>query len=497
MQPGDVFAGRFVLERLAGAGGMGAVWRALDRVSGEPIALKVILNPDEEQIARFQREARVLAGLQHPAITRHVDHGATTEGRHYLAMEWLEGEDLAARLSRGALGIDESQALAERVAEALAVVHARGVIHRDLKPANLFLPAGDLGRIKLLDFGIARLTDATRGLTATGAAIGSPAYMAPEQARGEPGIDARADVYALGCVLFECLTGRPPFIAGHPLAVLVKVLFEDMPRPGDFRPTTPAALDALVARLCAKVPAQRPADGSWAARELRAVAAGVPDARSSAMASASALTRSERRLVSIVLAKHVRLGDRRSAAVAPRSAHASLGYSDTLEVVRSPPVDSTQRSMHTIWDIADRYRARMEVLQDGSVAALIAGAGAPADLAASAARFALEIRALLPASHVTLATGWVVMDGTQPLGQVIDRAGALLEHGPANEPLSPRAVLIEPTTAALLGDDPWLVRNLRASGVEPPARLQLCNDVGQSARVTDYRAGLDEFAEER
>jgi serine/threonine protein kinase len=224
MHPGDVFAGRFVLERLAGAGGMGAVWRALDRVSGEPIALKVILNPDEEQIARFQREERVLAGLEHPAIARHVDHGVTSDGRHYLAMEWLEGEDLAARLSRGALGVDESLALAECVADALAVVHGRGVVHRDLKPANLFLPQGDLGQVKLLDFGIARLSDATQGLTATGAAIGTPAYMAPEQARGEPGIDARADVYALGCVLFECLTGRPPFIAGHPLAVLASQL---------------------------------------------------------------------------------------------------------------------------------------------------------------------------------------------------------------------------------------------------------------------------------
>jgi serine/threonine protein kinase len=119
---------------------MGAVWRAFDREVGEPVALKVVLHPSSDQIERFRRKVRALAELRHPGITRHVAHGVTEDGRHHLAMEWLDGEDLAARLQRGSLGVDESLALLEKVADALSVVHARGVVHRDIKPANLFLP---------------------------------------------------------------------------------------------------------------------------------------------------------------------------------------------------------------------------------------------------------------------------------------------------------------------------------------------------------------------
>src|SRR5262249_49662727 len=160
--------------------------------------------------------------LRHAGIVRYVAHGETPDGELFLAMEWLEGEDLASRLRRMPLTTDETVALGKRVAEALAIAHARGVVHRDLKPSNLFLVDNDVERVTILDFGIARLCDAAR-VTQTGAVLGTPGYMAPEQARGNDEIDPRADVFALGCVLFECLTGSPAFPGDHFMAILAKI----------------------------------------------------------------------------------------------------------------------------------------------------------------------------------------------------------------------------------------------------------------------------------
>src|SRR5260221_6975606 len=202
MKVGDVVAGRFELEQLIGSGGMGDVHRALDRTSGGRVALKS-LRAQGGDAERFLREAQILAELSHPAIVRHVAHGESDEGALYLAMEWLEGEDLARRLARAPLTVSESLALITRATEALASVHVRGVVHRDLKPSNFFLPGGAVDDVKILDFGIARISADVR--TRTGSPLGTPGYMAPEQARGEKDIDSRADVFALGCVLFECV----------------------------------------------------------------------------------------------------------------------------------------------------------------------------------------------------------------------------------------------------------------------------------------------------
>src|SRR5580658_5759950 len=152
----DVYNGRFEIERLAGAGGMGTVYRAIDRQTGGPVALKVINAGQSPEVAeRFQRETALLAELRHPGIVRFVASGVTPDGQAYLVMEWLEGESLVGRLARGTLSVPEVIALGRRVAEALSVAHVRGVVHRDLKPANLFLPEGDLARVVILDFGIA------------------------------------------------------------------------------------------------------------------------------------------------------------------------------------------------------------------------------------------------------------------------------------------------------------------------------------------------------
>ena len=242
---------------------------------------------------RFTLEARLLAQLHHPAIVGYLAHGTTDDGL-YLAMEWLEGEDLSARLLRERLSLDEALTLGRCVAEALAAAHARAVVHRDLKPSNLFLPRGRIDHVKVLDFGIARWAFASNVVTRPGSFVGTPAYMAPEQTQGRNDIDGRADLFSLGCVLFQCLSGRPPFFADHVIALLAKVMFEEAPRVRELRPDLPAALDDLVARLLAKDPAGRPRDAAAVVAELNEVARDT-EITSQRVPSLARLTSSEQR----------------------------------------------------------------------------------------------------------------------------------------------------------------------------------------------------------
>jgi serine/threonine protein kinase len=258
----QTYGDRFRIDGDPIEGGMGQVYRAEDLKTGEHVALKVVAEPQGTQSLRFQQEALVLARIAHPAIVRYLAHGSTADGEQYMAMEWLEGETLEDRVARGPLRISETLQLGRRVAEALAVAHRHGVVHRDIKPANVFLPAGDPGQAKVLDFGIARsLFDPEQSLriTTAGAALGTPLYMAPEQARGASNVDGRADIFALGCVLFECLTGRPPFAGKSPTAIMAKICLDDPVDLARRRPETPPDLVALIACMLAKNPDQRPA----------------------------------------------------------------------------------------------------------------------------------------------------------------------------------------------------------------------------------------------
>jgi serine/threonine protein kinase len=266
MQPGDVIADRYVLQSVAGAGGMGTVFCALDRAQGTQVALKALTAGGAADAARFAREAAILSRLDHPGIVRYLGHGQTAAGDPYLLMEWLVGEDLARRLARAPLGLHASATLIERAASALAHAHAAGVVHRDLKPGNLVLRGGDPEQPVLVDFGIARWREPGATVTRTGATLGTVGYMAPEQARGAREADAQADVFALGCVLFECLTGRPAFTGAHALAVLAKVLLEDPPRASEAQPELPDVLDGLLARMLAKDPSARPPGAAAVAR---------------------------------------------------------------------------------------------------------------------------------------------------------------------------------------------------------------------------------------
>ena len=280
-------AGRFVVESVAGVGGMGTVYRAHDEQTGQTVALKLIHASDKAHVTeRFVREAELLAELRHPGIVAYLAHGVIETGEAYLAMEWLEGEVLSRRLARGALSLPESLTLLRRAAEALALAHERGVVHRDLKPSNLLLRDGRAERVALLDFGIARLTAVSQVMTRTGMVMGTPGYMAPEQARGERDVTRAADVFSLGCVLFECLTGQPPFAADHLMAVLARIFFDEPPKLRRVRPEMPEAVEALLEKMLAKSAADRLPD----AAALLAALDDLDDARSAPPGSARTAT---------------------------------------------------------------------------------------------------------------------------------------------------------------------------------------------------------------
>jgi tRNA A-37 threonylcarbamoyl transferase component Bud32/tetratricopeptide (TPR) repeat protein len=428
---GEIIASRFEIVALADWGGMGAVYRARDRHSGGEVALKLLLDESSEE--RFAREARVLADLRHPGIVRYVAHGKTEVGSLYLAMEWLDGIDLRARLAMGPLSVRDALALVRGAAQALGVAHARGIVHRDINPRNLFLVGGNVFDVRVLDFGIARPLRATFGMTLPGVYLGTPGYMAPEQARGNEDVDARADVFALGCVLYECLTGRAAFAADNLMALLGKVLFEDAPRLRA-RAEFPAAVDDLVARMLSKEASRRPADASAAAVALAALEDEVRDDPASALPSVEAEPRSitdvEQRLVCVVM-----------AAAAPGSAPIPRDGGTLASA-------GTESSRHGS-SIA-RFGAKVERLADGSLVATLLGAGDATDHAAHAARFALALREMMPDAPIVLATGRGVVTGRFPVGEVLDRASRLLLEWNPPDPARTGPVRIDEVTAALL-----------------------------------------------
>jgi tetratricopeptide (TPR) repeat protein len=250
---------------------MGEIYRAIDQHSGSPVAIKMLRpSAGADGVARFRREVAVLADLRHPNIVQYLDHGVWPGGRPYLAMEWLEGEDLESRFKREALGLRDSVELIRRAAAALAAVHARGVVHRDLKLSNIWLCDERTYRVKLIDFGVVKLPEPDEFSTRAGEIVGTPYHMAPEQARnGE--VTPRADVYSLGSVLFLLVTGRLVFPTQHLVALLGQLVLEDAPLASMIRPDIPAVLDQLIARCLARDPLARPADAGELARALARV----------------------------------------------------------------------------------------------------------------------------------------------------------------------------------------------------------------------------------
>jgi serine/threonine-protein kinase len=222
---GTLIEGRFEIERKAGSGGMSILFRARDRLDGTPVAVKLLRAEDAIEIERFQLEASVLAGLRHPGIVRYIAHGTTPAGEHYLAMEWLEGEDLGRYLRRERLPLSKSLALLQKAAEALVTAHAHGVLHRDLKPSNIFLVEGQIDRVKLLDFGIAADSQMSpeERLTRAGFFVGTLMYVAPEALSGAL-VTAAADQYSLATIASYLLTGCFPYLGKTPREIFTQLL---------------------------------------------------------------------------------------------------------------------------------------------------------------------------------------------------------------------------------------------------------------------------------
>ncbi len=293
LQGGNVIDGRFVVEHEFAAGGMGRIYRGLDRHTGSPVAIKVVYETEAQVLARFAREASILAEIQHPGIVQYVAHGYSPGGALYLVMEWLEGETLAMHLSNqpaadpnrtqlarpdsstgrkpdGArLPLDQVLLLARRVASSLAAIHRRGIVHRDLKPGNFVLVGGEIARVKLIDFGLARGA-AAESVTYDGYLVGTPRYMSPEQARGAE-VGPPADIWALGCVLYQCLTGRAAFGEADALVAQARAAVDDPVPASVLRPDTPLALDRILQSMLIKSPEARLSSGDELARALAKV----------------------------------------------------------------------------------------------------------------------------------------------------------------------------------------------------------------------------------
>jgi hypothetical protein len=408
-----IIDGRFAVERACGSGGMGSVYRAVDQTSGLPVAVKILHDSSPLLRERFDREARTLATLEHPNIVRYIAHGSTAADLHYLVMEWVDGETLKARLEREGLDGDAAIGMVAAVADALAAAHARGVVHRDVKPSNILFVEGDPARVKLIDFGVARAASETVKLTEVGASVGTPGYMAPEQVRSSREVDGRADLFALGCVLYECLSGRRAFAGADAVEVWIKIVLAQPTSLRLLAPGLPEPLVALVAQMLAKEPDERPRGAAEVVAALRAVgsvgaaarrlmsedelptmaaAARADTALAGGAAGGDDRTRSEpTRTVFLIVATDSR-ADARSADTG--SAHtATAGTRRRAEI--GTAVDALARD----------HGGHADFLAEGSVVITLEADAADPATAEAAAECALALRRLFGGAMIAITTG--------------------------------------------------------------------------------------------
>ena len=473
MGPGTVVGGRFEIVEEAGRGGMAIVYRANDlAAAGKSVALKIL--PVGGETERFAREAKVLARLEHPTIVPHVASGETDDGLLYLAMEWLDGEDLADRIGREGLLVTDSLGLARRMAEALGAAHALGIVHRDVKPSNIYLVHGDVEQAKLVDFGIASFRHGTQPLTATGAFVGTLGYVAPEHADGSRNIDGRADIYSLGCVLFECLTGTPAIEGTHALEVLAKTMLEGVPDVRTRRPDLHPALAELVKRMTAQKREERFANTVELCAAIDALR-NQPGEAAPSFPTRVRLT-GEQRLASIAM------------LINP---DASLVGSSTLTPAM---LEEQERRVHAL---VRRFGGEMRVLSTGLLVTMTGGSSA-VDLAVAATECALALRTLHPQAEAVLATGRI--DANFDVSSVVRRALSLLEHGRGRGLLR-----VDETTAGLIAsrfvlrDEEGVTTVLHKTDADSPVRTLLGKPtpcVGREKELALLEATLDECIDE-
>lgn len=424
---GQIIGGRFEVGKLAGQGSMGAVFRAHDRATDKPVAIKVLSQHDADAVRRFDHEARMLSELAHPHIVQHVAHGATSEGIPYLVMEWLEGQSLAARLQQSRLSQTDALELATHIASALAAAHTRGIVHRDIKPSNIFLVNGSVLASRVLDFGIAQATYSGVRVTRTGGTVGTPGYMAPEQVQGSrERATARVDIFSLGALLFECLTGRRAFEGDDMMAILARVLREDAPRVRSFLPDVPEELDTLVAHMLSRVPEVRPANGAQVHRALQQVTRRISMAVHDEPRGSRLRPELENRLLCVVVAAAIEeVGGRDS--------------SPTLRTTLSPS------NWHSIEEVAMDHGGIASEFPGGGVLVRVHGTEG---LITRAARCALAISRIVEGFRVALVTGCADESRELPYADLIGRAIQALAY--SDRIIGTHGVRVDDVTAALL-----------------------------------------------
>jgi serine/threonine protein kinase len=409
MKARTALASRFEILARIRRGGEGQVYRGRDRETGQQVAIK-ILHQETLKPRRFQREAALLTELEHPGIVRYVAHG--TEGQqHYLVMEWVEGQTLWQILQRG-LTLRESVAVTRQIADALSAVHARGMVHRDIKPSNIMFVGGLLEQVKLLDFGIARVVG-QQSLTRTGAVVGTPGYMAPEQVRGQWDVDARADVFALGCVLYACLCGHPPFAGQHKLAALASILFLE-PIPVALRcPEAPAALVELVGRMLDKNPAARPASAALVAGELDALGA-LPETPRRPHAAQGAVAPESSDIDPALLDARTETTQTIETATGPHSGEppvfvlAAFALDTDEDAQRSESESEILERIAQAGALAAHHEGAWSYLVDGLFVAVFASGS---DRAERAARCSLALRREIPELPIVVGSGSITPSG--------------------------------------------------------------------------------------
>ena len=543
IKPGALILGQYTIERLVGVGGMGSVYKAYDR-NDRAVAVKVLEREQQQLSERFSREAQMLMQLSHPAIVQCLESGTTEAGKHVLILEWLEGIDLADRLRVKPFALAEVLHLIIRIARALDFAHSRGMVHRDVKPGNIFLPGGRVTEAKLLDFGMARWT-AAKALTVTGTQMGTPAYMAPEQIRGERHIGPRADIFALGCVFYECLTGRPTFAGDHTMAVFYKILVEPTPTLGQSLSAEIPDVCRLIERMLSKHVTDRPRSSHEIAIELTQILERLPGATADLLLERSArkpdaITATEQHLVNVIVVAAGQQGPdiwSTATSLAGEGAPTEIISPGTLSAVASDdtqvdrvvepsatrlaqPVDGNATTdaagqgavlglddMKRLGSRFQSFGARLDCLRDGSLISVLDARTTATDQAVNAARCALQLRHLLPERPMALATGRAVVGQQQFIGEVIERAAELLVEPVAD--ISPRADTVQPIridelTHGLLGarflmerDEygPLLVGD-RATRVEPRLLGRTTPFVGRRREMASLVATFEECVEE-
>jgi serine/threonine protein kinase/tetratricopeptide (TPR) repeat protein len=459
---GDIIAGRFEIERAMAAGGMGRIYRARDRQTGDVVALKYLTQDSESALDRFLHEAAVLAEIQHPGVVRYIAHGRTADGMAYLVMEWLEGMDLSRYLKRrtsqipGALlpapepapetmdrehrasssagpgsggsaraqrqlPVGQIMTLGRRLASAVAELHRRGLVHRDLKPSNIFLPGTAIEHLKVVDLG-AVWRERGQGPAQDGdMLVGTPHYMSPEQARMNGEITPATDVWAIGCVLYVCLTGLKPFPGGDALATLTRIVVDEPVPVSALRPDAPPALTALVAACMRKDPAERPRDAAAVAAVLERL--GPDGAAPVATPGPRALSTEQLRITTT---------ERRVTCMALASASQH----------RAPAGPALDQLVDDLRRAVAPSGCQLAPLADGTILVTVPGTHLPTDHATRAARAALALCALEPALRVVLATARTEDD--HPVGQAVSEAARRLRTA------GPGQIYLDELTASLL-----------------------------------------------